>query len=68
MRDRTEAEIHTTVITAKKDMSEFTHTGRFWEYQQIRDILAVADPLARCVTYINASMLFLLHYKTQYLI
>ncbi|KAK7146648.1 hypothetical protein R3I93_014188 [Phoxinus phoxinus] len=28
-------------------MSEFTHTGRFWEYQQIQEILAAADPLAR---------------------
>ncbi|XP_067271193.1 uncharacterized protein [Pseudorasbora parva] len=45
--DRTEAEIQATVIEAKKELSEFSHKGRFWEYQQIRDILGAADPLAR---------------------
>lgn len=51
MRDRAEAEIQATVIEAKKEMSEFTHRERFWEYQRIQDILATADPLARCVNY-----------------
>ncbi|XP_051743312.1 uncharacterized protein LOC127508880 isoform X2 [Ctenopharyngodon idella] len=47
MRDRAEAEVRATVIEAKKEMSEFTHRGRFWEYQRIQDILETADPLAR---------------------
>ncbi|ROL44956.1 hypothetical protein DPX16_0109 [Anabarilius grahami] len=47
MRDRADAEIQATVIQAKKELAEFTHKGRFWEYQSIKDILATADPLAR---------------------
>ncbi|ROL48809.1 hypothetical protein DPX16_23468 [Anabarilius grahami] len=47
MRDRSDAEIQATVIQAKKELAEFTHRGRFWEYQSIKDILATADPLAR---------------------
>lgn len=52
MRDRSDAEIQATVIQAKKELAEFTHRGRFWEYQSIQDILATADPLVRCVNYI----------------
>ncbi|KAK9977002.1 hypothetical protein ABG768_018823 [Culter alburnus] len=47
MRDCSDAEIQATVIQAKKELSELTHRGRFWEYQSIQDILATADPLVR---------------------
>ncbi|CAM4575066.1 unnamed protein product [Leuciscus chuanchicus] len=43
---RSEEDIQATVLQAKKDMADFTHTGRFWEYQRIRDILGASDPLA----------------------
>ncbi|KAK7172409.1 hypothetical protein R3I93_004668 [Phoxinus phoxinus] len=46
MEGRTEEEIQTTMIQANKEMAELSHTGRFWEYQRIREIFAAADPLA----------------------
>ncbi|XDV42543.1 hypothetical protein PO909_011180 [Leuciscus waleckii] len=46
MHGSSEEDIQATVIKAKKEMAEFTHTGRFWEYQKIRDILGAADPLS----------------------
>ncbi|KAK7157062.1 hypothetical protein R3I94_006962 [Phoxinus phoxinus] len=46
MEGRSEEDISDTVIQAKKEMAEFTHTGRFWEYQRIREILGAADPLS----------------------
>jgi len=45
-------DIRDTVIKAKKEMAEFSHTGRFLEYKRICEILASADPLARCVSFI----------------
>ncbi|KAG1925604.1 hypothetical protein F2P79_025420 [Pimephales promelas] len=41
-----EEDIRDTVIKAKKEMAEFSHTGRFLEYKRICEILASADPLA----------------------
>lgn len=57
MQGGSEEDISDTVIQAKKDLAEFTHTGRFWEYQRVRDILGAADPLSRCVPYLTASLL-----------
>ncbi|XP_077073372.1 uncharacterized protein LOC143724280 [Siphateles boraxobius] len=46
MQDSSEEDIQATVLQAKKELAEFSHTGRFWEYQRIQQILGSADPLA----------------------
>ncbi|KAK7157087.1 hypothetical protein R3I94_006985 [Phoxinus phoxinus] len=46
MEGRTEEDIQATVLQAKKEMADFSHNGRFWEYQRIREIFAAPDPLA----------------------
>ncbi len=50
MRHSTEAEIQAVVIEAKKELSEFCHRGRFWEFEKNCDILDSTNPLARFVT------------------
>ncbi|XP_056310767.1 uncharacterized protein LOC130222165 isoform X2 [Danio aesculapii] len=49
MRNSTKAEIQAVVIEAKKELSEFCHRGRFWEFGKIRDILDSTNPLARMI-------------------
>lgn len=56
MRNSTEAEIQAVVIDAKKELSEFCHRGRFWEFGNICDILDSTNPLARFVTHSYASL------------
>ncbi len=50
MRHSTEAEIQAVVVEAKKELSEFCHRGRFWEFEKIRGILDSTNPLSRFVT------------------
>ncbi|CAM4569895.1 unnamed protein product [Leuciscus chuanchicus] len=45
MKGSSEQEIQDTVVQAKKEMAKFSHKGRFWEYQTLRDIFGAADPL-----------------------
>ncbi|XP_073804446.1 uncharacterized protein [Danio rerio] len=49
MRNSTEAEIQAVVKEAKKELSEFCHKGRFWEFGKICDILDSTNPLARMI-------------------
>ncbi|XP_056312309.1 uncharacterized protein LOC130223490 [Danio aesculapii] len=49
MRNSGEAEIQAVIIEAKKELSEFCHRGRFWEFGKIRDILDSTNPLARMI-------------------
>lgn len=58
MQNRTEAEIQAVVIEAKKELSEFCHKGRFWEFEKIRDILDSTNPLARLVTHSYAYLIW----------
>ncbi len=51
MSNKTEAEIHTVVIEAKKKLSELSHSGRFWEFVKICDIFGSTNPLARLAGY-----------------
>ncbi len=57
MRHSTEAEIQAVVIEAKKELSEFCHRGRFWEFEKIRDILDSTNPIARFVTHSYSSLI-----------
>ncbi|XP_073730822.1 uncharacterized protein [Misgurnus anguillicaudatus] len=46
MQGRTEEDIQATVLQAKKEMAEFSHNGRFWDYHRILEIFGAANPLA----------------------